>query len=189
MRLRQEGVVAHLNWTLNWTELSELQTERNELWNLALPDWTELNELSKENWRVGTELNWTELKPKSFELWTRGSQKFTNCSGPDHNRHWTTERGKAGVRAYITSKIHLAISPSFTAQGRRWCDPHRVWLLIEPEPWLKNQRVACHEMKPLTPEFKVLGQPVTTEVRSMTQRWRKCDFVDIFVSEQARAAT
>ena len=27
--------------------------------------------------------------------------------------------------------------------------------------------MACHETKPLTPEFKVLGQPVTSEVRSM----------------------
>ena len=31
---RQEGVV-HLNWTLNWTKLSELRTERTELWKLA----------------------------------------------------------------------------------------------------------------------------------------------------------
>ena len=64
----------------------------------------------------------------------------------------------------------------------------RVWLLIELELRFKNQRVACHETKPLTPEFKVLGQPVTSEVRSMTQKWQKCEFGDDFVSEQARAA-
>ena len=38
--------------------------------------------------------------------------------------------------------------------------PH-VWLLSELELRLKNQRVARHETKPLPPEFKVLGQPVT----------------------------
>ena len=67
-------------------------------------------------------------------------------------------------------------------------DPPRVWLLSELELRFKNQRVACHETKPLTPEFKVLGQPVTSEVRSMTQKWPKCKFADNFVSEQGRAA-
>ena len=52
----------------------------------------------------------------------------------------------------------------------------------------KNQRAACHETKPLTPEFKVLGQAVTSEVRLMTQKWPKCDVADNLVSEQARAA-
>ena len=66
--------------------------------------------------------------------------------------------------------------------------PPRDWLLSELELRLKNQRVACPEMKLMTPEFKVLAQLVTSEVRSMTQKWRKCDFADNFVSEQARAA-
>ena len=48
--------------------------------------------------------------------------------------------------------------------------PPRVWLLSELELRLKNQRVACHETKPLTPLFKVLGQTVTSEVRSMTRK-------------------
>ena len=51
-----------------------------------------------------------------------------------------------------------------------------------------DQLVACHETKPLTPEFKVLGEPVISEVRSMTQKWPKCDRADNFVSEEARAA-
>ena len=68
------------------------------------------------------------------------------------------------------------------------CNPPRVWLLSELELRLKNQRVACHETKPLTPEFKVLGQPVTFGVRSMTQNRPECDLADNFVSEQARAA-
>ena len=42
-------------------------------------------------------------------------------------------------------------------------DPPRVWLLSELELQLKNQRVACHETKPLTPEFKLLDQPVISE--------------------------
>ena len=66
--------------------------------------------------------------------------------------------------------------------------PPRDWLLSELEPRFKTQSVVCHETKPLTPEFKVLGQPVTSEVRSMTQNRPKCDFADNFVSEQARAA-
>ena len=49
----------------------------------------------------------------------------------------------------------------------------------ELEVRLKNQRVACHDTKPLTPDLKVLGQPVTSEVRSMTQKWQKCDFATI----------
>ena len=40
----------------------------------------------------------------------------------------------------------------------------------------------------MTPEFKVLGQPMTSEVRSMTQIWPKCDFADNVTSGQARAA-
>ena len=76
----------------------------------------------------------------------------------------------------------LAISPSFTAQGGGGYEPLRVWLLSELEFRFKNQRAACHETKPLTPEFKVVGQPVTSEVRSMTKKW---DFADNFVSEQA----
>ena len=63
-----------------------------------------------------------------------------------------------------------------------------VSLLIKLELRSKNQRVACHETKPLTPEFKVLGQSLTSEVRSMTQKLSKCDFAYFFVSEQARGA-
>ena len=66
--------------------------------------------------------------------------------------------------------------------------PPRVWILSELELQLKNQSVACHERKSLTPDFKVLGQPVTSEVRSMTQKWPKWEFAENFVSEQARAA-
>ena len=60
--------------------------------------------------------------------------------------------------------------------GGGGCDPPRVWLLSGLELQLKNQRVACHETKPVTPEFKVLDQPVTSEARSMTQKWPKMRF-------------
>ena len=54
--------------------------------------------------------------------------------------------------------------------------PSRLAPAIELELRLKNQRVACHKMKPLMPKIKVLGQTVTSEVWSMTQKWSKCDF-------------
>ena len=37
-------------------------------------------------------------------------------------------------------------------------------------------------------KFKVLGQPMTSELRSMTQKSEKCDFADNLISEQARVA-
>ena len=85
----------------------------------------------------------------------------------------------------LSGSRHFAI---LHGTGGGGCDPPRDWLLSELELRFKNQRVACHEMKPLKPEFKILGQPVTSEVRSMTQKWPKCNFADNFVSEQARAA-
>ena len=36
-------------------------------------------------------------------------------------------------------------------------------------------------MKLVTPELKVLGQPVTSEVRLIAQKWSKRDFADNFV--------
>ena len=52
----------------------------------------------------------------------------------------------------------------------------------------KNQRVAYYETKPMIDKFKVLGQPMTSELGSMTQKGEKCDFTDNFISEQARVA-
>ena len=52
----------------------------------------------------------------------------------------------------------------------------------------KNQRVAYNETKPMIDKFKVLGQPMTSELRLMTQKSEKCDFADNFISEQARVA-
>ena len=37
-------------------------------------------------------------------------------------------------------------------------------------------------------KFKVLGQPMTSELGSITQKGEKCDFADNFISEQARVA-
>ena len=39
------------------------------------------------------------------------------------------------------------------------------------------------------PNREILGHcPVTSEIRSMTKKWPKCDFADNFASEQARGA-
>ena len=60
--------------------------------------------------------------------------------------------------------------------------------IIELELRNKNQRVAYCETKPMIDKFKVLGQPMTSELRLMTQKSEKCDFADNFIPEQARAA-
>ena len=49
------------------------------------------------------------------------------------------------------------------AQG---CDPLAVWPLIELElRGKKNERVGRYKTQRLIPEFKVSGQPVTSQVR------------------------
>ena len=48
--------------------------------------------------------------------------------------------------------------------------PPRVWPLIKLELRGKNERVGIHERKPMVPNFNVLGQPMTSEVRSNTRR-------------------
>ena len=46
--------------------------------------------------------------------------------------------------------------------------PLAISFLIELERRGKNERVGRDERKRMVPKFKVLGQPVTSEVRSMT---------------------
>ena len=49
--------------------------------------------------------------------------------------------------------------------------PPRVWPLIELElREKKNERVGLYKRKPVVPNFKVSGQPMTSEVRSNTRR-------------------
>ena len=60
--------------------------------------------------------------------------------------------------------------------------------IIELELRNKNQRVVYCERKPMIDKFKVIGQPMTSELRLMTQKGKKCDFADNFISEQARVA-
>ena len=48
--------------------------------------------------------------------------------------------------------------------------PPRVWPLIELELCEKNGRVGLYERKPMVPNFRVSGQPMTSEVRSNTRR-------------------
>ena len=40
----------------------------------------------------------------------------------------------------------------------------------------------------MTDKFKVLGEPMTSELGLITQKCEKCDFADNFISEQARVA-
>ena len=40
---------------------------------------------------------------------------------------------------------------------------------LELEFRVKNEQVSCHETQRLISKFKALGQPVTLDVRSMTQ--------------------
>ena len=69
---------------------------------------------------------------------------------------------------------------------------HRGGGVMRPPSWLAPEWARAPIQKPArclsrdeavdTREFKVLGQPVTSEVRSMTQNRPKCDFADNFVS-------
>ena len=82
------------------------------------------------------------------------------------------------------------VLPRHRGGGRCWYDPPRVWPLIEleepdgeadhrsacPSGYIelefreKNERVGLHNRKPMVPNFKVSGQPMTSEVRSNTRR-------------------
>ena len=53
--------------------------------------------------------------------------------------------------------------------GGGWCDPLAVWPLVELEIRGKDKRVGRYETQRLIPKFKVSGQSVTSQVRSMTQ--------------------
>ena len=55
---------------------------------------------------------------------------------------------------------------SFLGTGGGGIRPPRVWPLIELELRGKNERVGLYERKTMVPNFKVSGQPTTSEVRS-----------------------
>ena len=59
---------------------------------------------------------------------------------------------------------------SFHGTRGGWCDPLAVSPLIELELRGKNERVARRETKRLIYKLKVLGQPVTSEVRSSAEK-------------------
>ena len=65
--------------------------------------------------------------------------------------------------------------------------PLAVSPLIELELRGKNEHVARRETKRLIYKLKVLGQPVTSEVRSSAEKWRKPVIADNFSSDGARA--
>ena len=98
---------------------------------------------------------------------------------------WQVARRPSDRR--VNPRRHSPFRHPSPHRGGGW-DPPRDWLLSELELRFKNQRDACHETKSMTSEIKALAQPVTSEVRSMTQKWSKCDFALTSFSEQARAA-
>ena len=82
-----------------------------------------------------------------------------------------------------------AISHPSTAQGGLVRPPLAVSPLIELQKSFakKNERVARGETKRLIYKLKVLGQPVTSEVRSSAETWRKPVIADNFAIDGARA--
>ena len=71
--------------------------------------------------------------------------------------------------------------------GGGWYGPRAVSPLIELELRGKNERVARRETKRLIYKLKVLGQPVTSEVMSSSENWRKSVIADNFASDGPRA--
>ena len=70
--------------------------------------------------------------------------------------------------------------------GGGWYDPLAVSPLIELELRERNERVARHELKKLIYKLNVLDQPVTSDVRSSAEKWRKSVITDNFASDGAR---
>ena len=110
-------------WTERWTELNWVNFELNELnfWDfryLIELNWTNF---PKQFWE--RELNWTELKPKLFELWTRGSQKFTNCSGPARRFNHQRDIRRDWYSAVRIRRIAASVTCPLGCRGRKeWKD-------------------------------------------------------------------
>ena len=112
----------------------------------------------------------------------------------------TSEKGHLGLRTmlrYVTDPNHVDSSAAYAfipgILRRKAINPRRhrpfrilprhkgglvrpplaVSPLIELELRRKNERVARRETKRLIYKLKVLGQPVTSEVRSSAEKWRK----------------
>ena len=70
---------------------------------------------------------------------------------------------------------------------RGWYDPPCRFAPDWARASRKNEHVARRETKRLICKLKVLGQPVTSEVRSSAEKWRKPVIADNFASDGARA--
>ena len=79
------------------------------------------------------------------------------------------------------------ILPRHKGGGGGGTTPLAVSPLIELELRGKNERVPRHKMKRLIYKLKVLDQPVTSEIRSSAEKWRKHVIPDNFASDGARA--
>ena len=79
---------------------------------------------------------------------------------------------------------YVSLSPLFC---RGVCRVETTRPLIELALREKNELVARYETKRLVYKLKVLGQPVTSGVRSSAERSRKAVIADNFASDRARA--
>ena len=92
------------------------------------------------------------------------------------------------IPRFLTNDLTLAGTSHFVSfHVMLGYDPRAASPLIELELWGKNERVAHHETKQLVYKLKVLGQLVTSEVRSSAEKWRKPVIADNVVSGGARA--
>ena len=87
----------------------------------------------------------------------------------------------------LTGTGHFASFHGTGGGGLVGTTPLALSPLIELELPEKNEHVARRETKRLIYKFKVLGQPVTSEVRSSAEKWRKPVIADNFASDRARA--
>ena len=88
---------------------------------------------------------------------------------------WDCLRSVAAAALTLAGTGHFA-SFHGTRKGAKYRlvrPPLAVSPLIELEIRGKNERVACRETKRLIYKLKVIGQPVTSEVRSSVEKWRK----------------
>ena len=104
---------------------------------------------------------------------------------------WTNEWMNRWMNSASTSSLNPRRRRPFRIlprhKGVGGTTPLGVSPLIELELCGKNEHVARRETKRLIYKLKVLGQPVTSEVRSSAEKWRKPVIADNFASDGARA--
>ena len=92
-------------------------------------------------------------------------------------------------KMFLLTLVDTGHFASFHGTGRLGVGttPRAVSPLIGLELRGKNERVGRRETKRLVYKLKVLGRPVTSEVGSSAEKWRKPVISDNFDSDGARA--